>query len=81
MRPASYGMNIISILQIIVSIVLVAIILLQERSSDASGIFGGGGGDGGGAPQRRRGFEKTLFRTTIVLAVLFGALAVANLFV
>jgi preprotein translocase subunit SecG len=74
-------MNIIAILQIIVSIALVVVILLQERSSEASGIFGGGGGDGGGAVQKRRGFEQTLFRITVILAVLFGALAVANLFV
>lgn len=74
-------MNLISIIQIVISIVLVAVILLQERSSDASGIFGGGGGDGGGHFQKRRGFEKTLFRTTVVLAILFGALAVANLFI
>jgi protein translocase SecG subunit len=74
-------MNIISIIQIILSLALVLVILLQERSSDASGIFGGGGSDGGGHYQKRRGFEKTLFRTTIVLAITFGALAVANLFI
>ena len=74
-------MNIISILQIIVSIALIVVVLLQERSSEASGIFGGGGSDGGGHFQKRRGFERTLFQGTVVLAVLFGALAVANLFI
>ena len=74
-------MNILSIIQIIVSIALIVVVLLQERSSEASGIFGGGGNEGGGGYQKRRGFEKTLFQATIVLAVLFGALAVANLFV
>lgn len=64
----------IGILQIIVSIVLVALILLQERSSGLSGLLGGG--DGGGFYQTRRGLEKIVFRGTIVLAIIFAGLAI-----
>ena len=74
-------MNIIATLQIIVSVALVVVILLQERSSESSGIFGGGGVSDGGGYQKRRGFEGTLFRATVVLAIFFAALAVASLFV
>ncbi|MEZ4156578.1 MAG: preprotein translocase subunit SecG [Candidatus Paceibacterota bacterium] len=74
-------MNIITTLQIITAIALIILILLQERSSEVSGIFGGGGSDGGGQYQKRRGLEKTLFQLTIILAIFFGALAVANLLI
>lgn len=63
----------IAILQIIISVILVVLILLQERSSGLSGIFGG---ETGGFYQTRRGFEKIIFGSTIVLAVIFVFLAV-----
>lgn len=69
--------NIISIAQIVVSVLLIALILLQERSTGLSGIFGGEGG----VYQTRRGMERFFFGATILLAVVFAALAVANLFV
>ena len=69
--------NIITIAQIIVSVILIAVILIQESSSGAGGVFGGGGG--GGFHQTRRGLEKVLFITTIVLVTLFAGLALLNL--
>ncbi|OGZ01414.1 MAG: preprotein translocase subunit SecG [Candidatus Liptonbacteria bacterium RIFCSPLOWO2_01_FULL_53_13] len=66
----------LAILQIIVSIAIIALILLQERSAGLSGIFGGGGG---GFYQTRRGFERIIFGSTIVLAILFVVLALAQL--
>ena len=66
----------LQILQIIVSIAIIALILLQERSAGLSGIFGGGGG---GFYQTRRGFERIIFGSTIVLAILFVVLALAQL--
>lgn len=60
--------NILPIIQVVVSILLVAVILLQQRGSGLSGIFGGGGGE---SYHTKRGFEKILFASTIVLASLF----------
>ncbi len=67
----------IAIIQIILAAAIITLILLQERSSGMSGLFGGGEG---GFYQARRGMEKTIFIATIVLAVIFVALAVWQLF-
>lgn len=72
------NMNILTIAQIGVSILIVILVLLQERSSGTSGLFGGG--DGGGFYQARRGLERTIFIATVVLTVIFAALALVNLF-
>ncbi len=66
----------IPILQIIVSVALIVLILLQERSAGLSGIFGGEGG----FYQTRRGLEKLIFVATIVLTIVFLALAVLQLY-
>ena len=67
----------LSITQIVISILLVALILLQERSSGLSGIFGGGET---GSYQTRRGLERLIFRATIVLTVCFAGLGMLGLF-
>lgn len=67
----------IPILQIVISVVLIALILLQERSSGLSGIFGG---EGSGFYQTRRGLEKVIFAATIVLVIVFLALAILQLY-
>jgi preprotein translocase subunit SecG len=69
---------VIAIIQIILSIVIITLILLQERSSGMSGLLGG---SGEGYYQARRGMEKLIFYSTIVLAVIFVALAVYQLFI
>jgi protein translocase SecG subunit len=56
----------ISIALIVLSVLLVASVLLQQIGSGLSSTFGGGGG----SYQTRRGFEKILFRATIVFGVL-----------
>jgi len=66
----------IPIIQIAISVLIIILILLQERSAGLSGIFGG---EGSGFYQTRRGLEKVIFRATIVLAILFAALAVYQL--
>lgn len=66
----------LTIAQVAVSIILIILILLQERSSGLSGIFGG---DSSAPYQTRRGLEKTIFRATIVAAVIFVVLAIARL--
>ena len=71
-------MDFLSIAQASVSVLLIILILLQERSSAGGlGIFGGGGD--GSFYQTRRGLEKTLFAATILLAIIFSALALLNL--
>ena len=65
-----------TVLQTIVSIVLIVLILVQERSSGLSGVLGGSSG----APyQSRRGLEKMIMWGTVVAAILFIVLAFVNL--
>ncbi|NLG73029.1 MAG: preprotein translocase subunit SecG [Chloroflexi bacterium] len=63
---------------IITSIALIASVILQSKGAGLGGLTGG---DTGGIFTARRGIEKTLFRITIVLAVLFFILAVATVMV
>ncbi len=67
----------VAIIQIILSVVIVALILLQERSSGMSGLLGGGGA---GFYQARRGMERAIFYSTIVLSVAFVGLAILELY-
>lgn len=71
-------MAILTIAQIIVAIILIVLILLQERSAGMGSVFGGGGG---ASYHTLRGLERVIFWGTVVAAVLFAALALANLFV
>ncbi len=66
----------ISVIQIILSLIIVVLILLQERSSGISGLLGG---EGGGFYQARRGMEKVIFYATIALIVVFVGIAVYRL--
>ncbi|HJN62483.1 MAG TPA: preprotein translocase subunit SecG [Candidatus Parcubacteria bacterium] len=63
--------------QIVLSVVLTALVLFQ--SPDEGGLGALGGGDVSGGTHTKRGFEKTLFITTIVISILFGLLAIAVL--
>jgi preprotein translocase subunit SecG len=56
----------LNIIQIIISITLIAIILIQVKG-ETGGMFGGGAG----VARTRRGLERTLFNATVVLAVIF----------
>ena len=47
------------------------VVLLQQSDAGLGGAFGGGDDFSGG--HTRRGFEKTLFYTTIILSLLFVA--------
>ncbi len=68
--------NFLLISQIIVSILLVASILFQQRGTALGSAFGG---EGGGFYSARRGLQKKIFVSSIILAVLFIALSIANL--
>ena len=70
-------MNVITIVQIVVSLILIGLILIQSRGGDAGGVFGGGSGTG--FYQKRRGMEKIIFAATILLTVSFAGLALLNL--
>jgi preprotein translocase subunit SecG len=56
-----------SVALIIISVVLIGLVLLQARGGGLGSIFGGEGG----VYKTRRGMEKTVFNTTIVVAVAF----------
>ena len=63
---------------IITSIALIASVILQSKGAGLGGLTGG---DTGGVFSARRGIEKTLFRITIGLSLLFFGLAVATVIV
>ena len=65
-------------IQIVLAIVLIAVILLQQTGAAMGGAFGGSD-NFSSAFHTRRGFEKTLFTTTIVLGILFAVSAIINL--
>jgi preprotein translocase subunit SecG len=64
-----------NVAQIVLSIALVLAILLQVRGGGLGGIFG----QPDSVYRTRRGVEKTLFQLTIVLVVLFIAVALLTL--
>lgn len=65
--------TILSIIQIILSVVLVAAILLQSSAAGLGALGGGDSVDSG--YHTRRGFEKTLFNSTVVIAILFAVIS------
>lgn len=67
--------------QIVLSIVLIALILLQRSEAGLGGAFGGNDGFSTGHHNTRRGFEKTLFNATIVVALLFVIASFLSFFV
>ncbi len=68
---------ILNIAQIIISVLLIAAVLMQQRGTGLSATFGGEGN----IYRTKRGIEKILFILTIVLAILFFAIAIANILI
>lgn len=68
------SIQVLTILQIVLSIVLVVSILMQSRGSGLGTVFGG---SSGGAYRSKRGVEKLLQNITIVTGILFGLNALA----
>jgi preprotein translocase subunit SecG len=64
----------INLVQIVVSVALIAVIIVQAKGSGLGGIFGGDSS----IYKTRRGVEKTIFQATIVLAVLFFAVSIIS---
>lgn len=68
--------KIFQIIEIIVAVLLTAAILIQSRGAGLGGVFGGEGG----VYRTKRGAEKIIFNATIILAVIFFGVAMANVF-
>lgn len=66
--------SILNISQIVLSVLLVVCILLQARGAGLGAAFGGEGN----VYRTKRGIEKRLFQTTVVVAILFFGVALAN---
>lgn len=62
--------------QIALSVLLVVTIILQQTGAGVGGAFGGSDGS---INYTRRGFEKVLFRSSIILAILFALSTFASL--
>lgn len=70
-------LQILNIVQIIISVLLIAAILLQQRGGGLSPVFGGESG----AYRTRRGLERGLFGITIALSALFLVTALLHILI
>jgi preprotein translocase subunit SecG len=70
-------MNIINLLQIIVSVLLVIVVVIQNRGTDAGVAFGAGTT----SYRSKKGIEKLLFYSTVVLAAVFAALSILSVLI
>lgn len=68
--------KILSIIQLVSAVLLIAAILIQSRGAGLGGVFGGEGG----VYRTKRGAEKIIFIATIVLAVIFLGITAVNTF-
>lgn len=66
-------------IQIILSVILITAILLQKSGSGLGGALGDS--DSSTIYTTKRGFEKTLFNLTIIIAILFVLSAIAAILV
>ena len=64
----------LNIAQIIISAALIILVTIQSKGSSVSRMFGGEGV----VFKTRRGVEKTLFRLTIVLVVVFFLMSIIS---
>jgi len=69
----------VNIIQIILSVALIAAIVLQSKGAGLGGLAGGS--ESGGVFRARRGVEKLLFNVTIGLSLAFFITAVVNVIV
>ena len=67
---------VLDIIQLVIAALLVIAILLQNRGAGLGSAFGG---EGGNVYHARRSFEKVIFYATIVLAIVFFAVAFINI--
>ena len=65
--------EILNLFQILVALMVIGAVVMQAKGAGLGNIFGGAGGE---TYRTRRGLERTLFRGTIALMVLFVALSI-----
>ena len=65
---------ILDILQIVIAILLIIIVLLQNQGAGVGATFGGESN----IYKTKRGAEKTLFTSTIILAITFLVISIVN---
>jgi preprotein translocase subunit SecG len=70
--------NYLNIALIIISVLLILSVILQSKGAGLGGLSGA---DTGSVYTARRGVERTLFRLTIVLSVIFFALVLTLVFI
>ena len=70
--------NFLDIALIITSVALIISVILQSKGAGLGGLTGA---DTGGVYTARRGIERTLFWVTIVLSVIFFALAISTVLI
>ena len=58
----------LTIIQIVISVLLIGVILLQAKGTGLGNVFGGGGGE---MYRSKRGMEKILYTGTFILMILF----------
>ncbi len=68
----------LQILQVIFAILLVTAILMQQKGTGLGAAFGGGGN---AYRTQKRGGEKVLHMATIVFALIFFGLLIADIFI
>ncbi len=69
--------NLMPWIQAILAMLLVVLVLIQQGEGNLGSAFGGD--ETGGPSHKKRGFEKTIFTTTIIVACLFVAAVILTL--
>jgi preprotein translocase subunit SecG len=70
--------NYLNIALIIISVLLILSVILQSKGAGLGGLSGA---DTGAVYTARRGVERTLFRLTIILSVIFFAVVLVLVFI
>ncbi|MEP7133701.1 MAG: preprotein translocase subunit SecG [Chloroflexota bacterium] len=70
--------NYLNIALIIISVLLILSVILQSKGAGLGGLSGA---DTGSVYTARRGVERTLFRLTIILSVIFFVVVLALVFI
>jgi len=79
MVPMSFLQGMLPYIQIVLGALLIVAVILQRTGASLGGAFGSDNFSSGF--HTRRGLEKTLFRATIALGILFAISALVNLII
>ena len=71
--------EVITIAQLVISVVLIILVLLQEKGGGLSGAFGGS--EASGFAPRKRGLERLIYFATLAFLILFAVISLANLLI